>query len=569
MRETGGVATNGASLTGGRSFRVVAGADDRAAGSGVPAFEFAGRCASALAAARDADRVHTMFAHLAPHLDLDAFASFRADDDGKLRCDAAEGFAGDAPASLSEPLASIAATLTAGAQYTFVVDARTPSRDLARTLRALGFRIGVAIAFRSENRLRGVLLFASRDRSRFTRLEIGLVDIVGACLAAIEELRTSSRAARFEDAAKSEFLAVLAHELRNPLASVRNALEILRASDRRPSAVERSAQAMIERQLEQIAWLADDLLDANQAALGRITLDRQRVQLASVLEDAAAKSQPWIEASRHELVIDLPREPISLDADPNRLTRVFSNLLNNAARHMGRGGRIEMTAAPQDAFVTVLLRAAAGDGSAASLHELFAVAEGDTVLSGRAEGGFTAGVALVKKFVEMHGGALAVRADAAERTIEFAVSLPTARGAGQLRVPPPSSEVLMTTRNDPQRVLIADDNADSAESTGMLLRLMGNDVRIACDGLDAVEQAEAFQPDVVLLDIGMPRLDGYEAARRIRAQDWSRDTLLVAVTGWGSRDDDAKAAAAGFDRRFTKPLDPAELRRILARERTH
>src|SRR5690606_18704493 len=119
--------------------------------------------------------------------------------------------------------------------------------------------------------------------------------------------------------------------------------------------------------------------------------------------------------------------------------------------------------------------------------------------------------------------------------------------------------------NGPQRVLIADDNADSAESTGMLLRLMGNDVRIACDGLDAVEQAETFQPDVVLLDIGMPRLDGYEAARRIRAQEWSHDTLLVAVTGWGSRDDDGKAAAAGFDRRFTKPLDPAELRRIVAR----
>lgn len=567
MRGIGDVATNGASVTGGLPFRVVA-AGDPPPEKAIAVSDLAGRCAAALAATRRADRVRTMFVHLAPYLDLNAFASFRSDTDGALQVEAVGGFAPETAASIVSPLQALAGRIPAGVRHAVVVDAVGPARELATALRGMGFRIGVAVTYTAEDGLDGILLFASRNRARFTRSELGLVDVLGSCLAALDGVR-GGRSSKAEDSAKSEFLTVLAHELRNPLASVRNALEILRASDRHPSAVERSAHSMIERQLEQIAWLADDLLDANQAALGRISLVRERVQLSTVIERAAEQSKPWMEASRHELVLDLPREAIQLDADPNRLERVFSNLLNSAARHMGRGGRIAVTALAQPGQVTVLVRATAGEGSAASLHELFVIAGRDAVRSGRAEGGFTAGVALVKTFVEMHGGTVTARGDG-EQMVEFAVTLPLARGASQLRVPQThGGEPRLGARNGPQRVLIADDNADSAESTGMLLRLMGNDVRIACDGLDAVEQAETFQPDVVLLDIGMPRLDGYEAARRIRAQEWSHDTLLVAVTGWGSRDDDGKAAAAGFDRRFTKPLDPAELRRIVARERTH
>jgi CheY-like chemotaxis protein len=188
---------------------------------------------------------------------------------------------------------------------------------------------------------------------------------------------------------------------------------------------------------------------------------------------------------------------------------------------------------------------------------------------GQTQGAFTAGMTLVKHLVEMHGGTVSARG-LADGVAEFEVHLPVMRGAlPQPRRPAQPSAEEAVERSTPQRILIADDNADSAESMGMLLRLMGNDVRIASDGLDAVQQAAAFQPDIVLMDIGMPRLDGYEAARRIRNQDWSRDTLLVAVTGWGPSDDSEEATAAGFDRHFTKPLDPAELRRLVSSIRPH
>ena len=188
---------------------------------------------------------------------------------------------------------------------------------------------------------------------------------------------------------------------------------------------------------------------------------------------------------------------------------------------------------------------------------------------GRSQSGFTAGLTLVKHLVEMHGGTVSAHSDS-DGMAEFEVCLPVASTAyAQPKAAQRPVEKAAEQRATPQRILIADDNADSAESMGMLLRLMGNDVRIASDGLDAVEQAEKFQPDIVLMDIGMPRLDGYEAARRIRNQDWSRDTLLVAVTGWGPSDNSEQATAAGFDCRFTKPLDPAELRRLVSGSRPH
>jgi CheY-like chemotaxis protein len=537
--------------------------NDAAAERATPALELAASSAAALLTeARGGNAVPLVFARLAPHLSLDAFALLGGRINGHaLRAEAASGFAPEEQHSLAEALSPLVAGLATAARRTIVVDARAPGgAAVADALGSYGFAGGIAVALAMEGRLVGALLLASRSRQQFTAEEVALVDVIGSCLTALRARRPETRSVEGSGVAKAEFLTVLAHELRNPLAPVRNALEIMRANDRQPSAVERSAHAMIERQLEQIAWLADDLLDANQVAIGRVQLDKERVHLSTVIERAAAQSRPWIDSSRHDLSIELPAEPIGLDADPRRLARVFSNLLNSAARHMGRGGRIEITAERQGDRVAVLVRARAGDGSAASLRELFTSAERDAVLDGRSQGGFTAGVALVKHFVEMHGGTITARGDA-ERVVEFVVALPMAV-PGPVKAPLPEDRA--GPRNGPQRILVADDNADSAESMGMLLRLMGNDVRIASDGLEAVEQAAAFQPDIVLLDIGMPRLDGYEAARRIRQQDWARDTLLVAITGWGPRDDDGKAAAAGFDRHFTKPLDPAELRKLVS-----
>jgi CheY-like chemotaxis protein len=351
---------------------------------------------------------------------------------------------------------------------------------------------------------------------------------------------------------------------------VRNALEIIRADDRARSPVEHSAYAMIERQLQQIGRLADDLLDANQVVRGHVELAKQRVLLDAVVERAAEQSRPWIEAARHSLAVELPREAIALEADPKRLARALSNLINNAARRMDRGGRIVISAQSAEGTVAVFVRTRGRTASGDALKGIFAEDEQAEVGHGQSQGGFTAGMTLVKHLVEMHGGTVDARTDpygAAEFEMRLPIvgsPVPVARKAAQ-----PAAAEEGTEAPAPHRILIADDNADSAESMGMLLRLMGNDVRIANDGLEAVEQAEAFQPDIVLMDIGMPRLDGYEAARRIRNQDWSRDTLLVAVTGWGPSDDSDEATAAGFDCHFTKPLDPAELRRLVSGVRPH
>jgi CheY-like chemotaxis protein len=251
------------------------------------------------------------------------------------------------------------------------------------------------------------------------------------------------------------------------------------------------------------------------------------------------------------------------------LARALSNLINNAARRMDRGGRIIISAQSIDGTVAVFVRARGRTLSRQALKGVFVDDETHAESGhGEAQSGVAAGMTLVKHLVEMHGGIVTAR-PGDDGVIEFEVHLPIVHAAVSARKParPSLDEDVETTV--PHRILIADDNADSAESMGMLLRLMGNDVRIANDGLDAVEQAERFQPDIVLMDIGMPRLDGYEAARRIRNQGWSRDTLLVAVTGWGPSDDSEEATAAGFDHHFTKPLDPAELRRLVNGVRPH
>jgi signal transduction histidine kinase/CheY-like chemotaxis protein len=461
-------------------------------------------------------------------------------------------------------VASILAELARSGSRTLVLASLRHQRDpRAAVFRDLGFTAVVVGALAVADRPLGAIVFATRSKERFGAAERTLIDGVVCCLNAAYERREHARRLYNAEHGKREFLTVLAHELRNPLAPVRNALEIIRTNDRARSPVEDSAYAMIERQLEHIARLADDLLDANQVILGQVELAKQSVLLDAVIARAAEQSRPWVEAARHGLVLYLPREAIALDADPKRLARAFSNLINHAARCMDRGGRVVISAKVTDGTITIFVRARgrAISGESEAFDE--SVAQAATAAR-QSQGGVTAGMTLVKHLVEMHGGSVSAHANA-DGVAEFEVRLPVVRA-----VVAPSRQAPYAAVDEgaepavPHRILIADDNADAAESMGMLLRLMGNDVRIASDGLEAVEQAAQFRPDIVLMDIGMPRLDGYEAARRIRNQVWSRDTLLVAVTGWGSRDDSEEATAAGFDHRFTKPLDPAELRRLVS-----
>ena len=517
----------------------------------------------------DVAAVEEAFVQLAPAFELDAFAAFGATGaDNALTLEAVSGLTETAVSGTA--IAAIVAELERSGRRTVVLDSLARSVDArAAIFRDLGFASAIVGALVVDDRLLGATVLASRSKERFTAAEVMIVDTVVCYLAAAYERRELARHRNNAEHRKREFLNVLAHELRNPLAPVRNALEIIRANDRTPSPVEHSAYAMIERQLQQIGRLADDLLDANQVVRGHVELAKQLVLLDAVVERAAEQSRPWVEAARHSLAVELPREAIALDADPKRLARALSNLINHAARRMDRGGRIVISAQSADGSVAVFVRTRGRTVSADALNSVFAEDERAEGGHGESQGGVTAGMTLVKHLVEMHGGMVAARTDA-DGAAEFDVRLPIVRAPASVarKAARPAADE-GTEPMAPHRILIADDNADSAESMGMLLRLMGNDVRIANDGLDAVEQAEAFQPDIVLMDIGMPRLDGYEAARRIRKQHWSRDTLLVAVTGWGPSDDSDEATAAGFDCHFTKPLDPAELRRLVSGARPH
>jgi CheY-like chemotaxis protein len=370
------------------------------------------------------------------------------------------------------------------------------------------------------------------------------------------------RRLRETDGKKDEFLATLAHELRNPLAPIRNALEIMRVDGHQSSAVEQAARLMIERQLEQMVRLIDDLLDVSRITRGRLELRKQRVELADVVRSAVDTSRPLIEGSRHDLTVELRREPIYLDADPIRLAQVLSNLLNNAARYTEAGGRIWLTARLRNGDVEITVRDTGVGIPADALPRIFDMFEQVDESLERSQTGLGIGLTLVKRIVEMHGGDVEARSEGPGRGAQFTVRLPR---AAVVAPPAPSAEPLPAPPPHAvsRRVLVADDNRDAAESLSMLLRLMGNDVRTVHDGIKAVEEAAVFRPDVILLDIGMPRLNGYEAAKLIREQQWSTGTMIVALTGWGQEEDKRRALDAGFDRHFTKPLDPAQLQKLI------
>lgn len=374
-----------------------------------------------------------------------------------------------------------------------------------------------------------------------------------------------SRRRRMEEALKEanrrkdEFLATLAHELRNPLAPLRNGLELMRiASD--DSATVAQARTMMERQLGQLVRLIDDLLDVSRISRGKIALRKEPVALAAVVQQALETSRPLLEAGRRELEVELPKEPLHVHADPTRLAQVFANLLNNAAKFTPERGHIRLTIARdgQQAVVSVM-----DDGVGIPpemLQQIFEMfTQVDRSLE-RSEGGLGIGLSLVKGIVELHGGTVAAHSAGRGRGSEFVVRLPLVAGA---RSPEPH-ENGGSLRPDPCRILVVDDNRDAALSLAMLLQALGNETRIAHDGLTAIELAAQFRPRVVLLDIGMPELNGYDAARRIRAEPWGRDAVLVALTGWGQAEDRRRSREAGFDHHLVKPLEPSMLLAVLA-----
>ena len=383
-----------------------------------------------------------------------------------------------------------------------------------------------------------------------------------------EELRASELRLRqlasdlsVADRRKNEFLAMLAHELRNPLAPIRNALTLIRLTSGKGSAVD-EASAMMERQVAQLSRLVDDLLDINRITHGKVELRKERVDLASVVHHAVEACRSLFDSMGHQFSVALPPDAIHVKGDPMRLSQAVGNLLNNACKYTQNAGCISLTVERDGPTVAIRVRDN-GIGIAADqlpvIFEMFT--QLDTSLE-RSHSGLGIGLTLVKELVEMHGGEVEAHSSGVGHGSEFTIKLPVSTHvpnefAAEPLAPEPASL-------SGCRILIVDDNRDSATSLAMLMELASNETRTVFDGLEAVQAAGLFQPDVVLLDIGMPKLDGYEAARRIRELPWGKNMFLVALTGWGQDEDRQRSKDAGFDAHLVKPVDHAELVNLLS-----
>ncbi|HEV8335875.1 MAG TPA: PAS domain S-box protein [Candidatus Polarisedimenticolia bacterium] len=377
----------------------------------------------------------------------------------------------------------------------------------------------------------------------------------------IEARKVEEEVLKNADRRKDEFLATLAHELRNPLAPIRNSLEIMKLAEA-DSEVATKARDMIDRQVSHMERLIDDLLDISRITRNRLELRRQRVDLQAVIHQAVETSRPMAERLGHEIRVRLPAEPLFVHGDPVRLAQVFGNLLNNSCKYTKRGGRIEVSAERQGEIIAASVRDNGIGISTGMLPRIFDMfTQGDQRLD-RASGGLGIGLTLVRQLVEMHNGRVDAKSDGPDQGSTFQVRLPAL-------VEKTQEGGLDGTARDRRvapalRILVVDDNQDSAHSLSTLLAMNGNQTRTAYDGLEAVEAAKAFQPDVLMLDIGLPKMDGFETCRRIRAQPWGKNILLVALTGWGQEEDRRRSKEAGFDAHLVKPVSHAELMELLA-----
>ncbi|HEY4320315.1 MAG TPA: CHASE3 domain-containing protein [Gemmatimonadales bacterium] len=375
----------------------------------------------------------------------------------------------------------------------------------------------------------------------------------------ITESKAADRALRDADRRKDEFLAVLAHELRNPLAPLRNALEGLRLSPGDARVVEQSG-AIMERQLHHMVRLIDDLLDVSRITRNRLELRFDTVDIATIVHAATETCGPLLRESGHGLRVTLPPQPIHVRADAGRLGQAFGNLLNNAIKYTDRSGTIWLSVEPSDGGVAIRVRDSGVGIPGNMLQEIFEMfVQVDRSLE-RTRGGLGIGLPLVKRIVMLHGGTVTPRSDGPGKGSEFTVWLPVVEA-------PESGPVDAATPAQPmvrRRILVADDNVDATSSLATMLRLMGHDVCVANDGEAAVREGALFHPHIALLDIGMPKLNGYDTARQIRASVWGSGVLLVALTGWGQDEDRRRSEAAGFDHHMVKPVDLEALQRILA-----
>lgn len=373
--------------------------------------------------------------------------------------------------------------------------------------------------------------------------------------------------ARIEaDRRKDQFIALLAHELRNPLAPLRNGLQVIKLAGYDPKAVAQAGE-MMDRQLEHMVRLIDDLLDISRITQNKMELRRAKVLLTDVIENAVETVRPAIEKAGHQFIVSLPKEEVVLDADLTRLAQVFGNLLTNSTKFTSSGGKIWLTAQREGDEAVVSVKDTGIGIPVEALPNIFDMFSQVGRSVDPSAGGLGIGLALVKALVEMHGGTVQAESEGQGTGTTFTVRIPAL-------APEAESLDILAGRETPataprQRVLIADDSQDSATSMGMLLKLLGNDVRVANNGVEAVAIAESFRPEVILMDLGMPELNGYEATQRIRQTPWGQGIIIIALSGWGQDRDRIRSKEAGCDGHLVKPVTLSDLEDLLKELRPH
>jgi signal transduction histidine kinase len=374
-------------------------------------------------------------------------------------------------------------------------------------------------------------------------------------------LEATTAALQEADRRKDEFLAMLAHELRNPLAPIRTAVQLLRLKELKSEQRSR-ARDVIERQVEHLVTLIDDLLDVSRITRGMITLQREPVLVGAIVARAIETTRPLIDANQHELALELPDELITLDGDKTRLVQVLANILHNATKFMDPGGRIHLRVSRESSHVAISISDTGIGISQELLPRIFDLFTQVHSKAERSQGGLGIGLALVRRLTEMHGGTVTARSEGPGHGTEITVRIPAVAteivAGSQVAA---SDRIAVLER---RRILVADDNRDAAESLTLQLQLAGHDVRTAYDGVEALNVAHDFEPHIVLLDLGMPKMDGFETARTMRLASWGKTATLIALTGWGQPQDRKQTRDVGFDAHLIKPVSESQLFQTLA-----
>lgn len=506
------------------------------------------------------EMMHGLFEKIRRPLGVDVYLNYMVDDGG-LVLESYAGLSAEAAQDLQRLQlgASISGTAAARRQPIHATSIQQSSEPMTATARALGLRACSSHPLLAEYELLGALSFASKSKDAFLPDELDFLRTISHYVTAASERLRRIGQLHEADRRKDEFLATLAHELRGPLAPLRNMLEVIKqVQSADPHIIQ--ARDTMDRQLGHLVQLVDDLLDVSRITRGKIELRRGRIELAPVVQQAVEAVRPLIDEAGHELNVALPSQPLYLDADPTRLAQVIGNLLTNACKYTESGGRIWLSIERQGSDAVISVKDT-GIGippdKLATVFEMFSQIQ--SALE-RSQGGLGIGLTLVKRLVEMHGGTIEAASAGPGRGSEFKVRLPVLVDQPPAAAAEPQPTATAVAK---RRVLIVDDNRDSAMSLAMLLKHAGNTTHQAHDGLEAIAAAEQFRPDIMLLDIGLPSLNGYEACQRIREQPWGRKLVIVALTGWGHDEDRRRSRDAGFDHHLVKPVNYADLIKLL------